>query len=276
MSAEDDEDGNCNCKPGAPLWMGTFADLMSLMLCFFILILSFSVVDQKKYFQVVGSFEQAFGLQRLLRYAGVIEIDGSPIMEHQRHVQVIAPPVRRQPTDQMEEPCVEDPVTGECMSREQVEQMRREYAREQIGRRVEEALEAADVPAAAYDVERIGDRLHIRFPDVIAFGAGGIDLDPRFRPILDLVARELLPTSANLIVTGHTDNTPISTPRFRSNWELSTARAVTVSQYLVAESGFDPGRIAAQGLADNEPLVPNTTAINRATNRRVELVVELR
>ncbi len=280
--SDEDEEGGCDCKPGAPLWMGTFADLMSLMLCFFLLILSFSVIDQKKYYQMVGDFKEAFGLQRQLRLAGVIELDGSPVMEHHRHVRMIAPPVQLHPSDQVApegepaEDCILDAVTGQCMDEQALEEMRREYAREQLEDGVKKVLADSNVPPQAYEVERIGDRLHIRFPEVISFAAGGVDLDRRFVPLLQLVAQELRPTRTNIIVTGHSDDIPISTDRFRSNWDLSTARAVSVAEFLVREADFDPSRVASQGMAEHQPLVPNTTPENRARNRRVELVVELR
>ena len=78
----------------------------------------------------------------------------------------------------------------------------------------------------------------------------------------------------NVIVAGHTDNIPISTARFRSNWELSSARAVTVVHGLLKNPDIDPGRVMIEGHADSRPLMPNDSSANRAINRRVELILE--
>ena len=76
-----------------------------------------------------------------------------------------------------------------------------------------------------------------------------------------------------MIVAGHTDNIPISTKRFRSNWELSSARAVTVVHALLRDPGVDATRVLVEGHADSQPLAPNDTPENRARNRRVELIL---
>ena len=76
-----------------------------------------------------------------------------------------------------------------------------------------------------------------------------------------------------IVVAGHTDNIPIRTARFRSNWDLSAARAVTVVHRLTEQNGLDEGRFLIEGHADTEPLVANDSAANRALNRRVELTI---
>jgi len=81
-------------------------------------------------------------------------------------------------------------------------------------------------------------------------------------------------TPGGVVVAGHTDNVPIHTARFRSNWELSSGRAVSVVHSLLKNPEIDPSRVTIEGYADSRPLVPNDTAENRAVNRRVEMVLE--
>ncbi len=79
---------------------------------------------------------------------------------------------------------------------------------------------------------------------------------------------------SRVVVAGHTDDIPISTDWYRSNWELASSRAVTVAHYMLENKGVDPGRLVIEGYADTRPLVANTSAENRAKNRRVEIILE--
>jgi len=105
------------------------------------------------------------------------------------------------------------------------------------------------------------------------FDQGSAEFQERARPPLDLVARALGELATNLRIEGHTDSRPISTARFPSNWELSTARAATVVRYLIDRHQWPPDRISALGYAEFRPLAPNDTPENMAKNRRVDVVV---
>lgn len=108
-----------------------------------------------------------------------------------------------------------------------------------------------------------GDRL---------FAAGSSRPDARVQPVIEKVAAALDKLPGSVIVTGHTDDQPIRTARFPSNWELSTERARNVVA-MMAAGMKDPARLRAEGLADSEPLAPNDSAANRAKNRRVAIVL---
>ena len=97
------------------------------------------------------------------------------------------------------------------------------------------------------------------------------DVKPTFLPTLDKIGRLISDMEGIVQVTGHTDNVPISNARFRSNWELSAGRAVSVVHRLLDGSSLDPRRIVVTGLASTQPRVPNDSAENRARNRRVEI-----
>ncbi|MEE8352422.1 MAG: OmpA family protein [Rhodospirillales bacterium] len=120
-----------------------------------------------------------------------------------------------------------------------------------------------------------GDRIVIRFPGATSFVPGGAELADDFSPALLRIASILRATQGQILVSGHTDNLPISTARFRSNRDLSTARAVTVVHFLMEKAAVKPSRITVSGFADSRPLVKNNSLVNRVKNRRVEIALQL-
>ena len=102
--------------------------------------------------------------------------------------------------------------------------------------------------------------------------SGSADLTPNFKPVLKIIRKALEDTEGKIVVEGHTDDDPISTARFRSNWELSSARAVSVAHALFDDK-LTPDRFTVSGHADTRPLVSNETPAGKARNRRVEVVI---
>ncbi len=136
-----------------------------------------------------------------------------------------------------------------------------------------EFLAAVKAAGLADDVtvESMPDELVISLRDTIPFASGKADLRPRALPVLEkVVALILRDNSLSVAIGGHTDSLRIATPEFPSNWELSTARASRVARYLI-EHGVHPTRIAVEGYASFRPRGPNSSALNRSINRRVEL-----
>jgi chemotaxis protein MotB len=113
----------------------------------------------------------------------------------------------------------------------------------------------------------------IRIRERGSFGSGHAQLKQGFLPILKLIAEVLNQRDGHFIIAGHTDDIPIETRRFRSNWDLSAARAASVVHFFIREGDVDPERMEIRALADNEPIVPNDSWENRAKNRRVEISV---
>jgi chemotaxis protein MotB len=136
---------------------------------------------------------------------------------------------------------------------------------------------------AAADANGIGDQLGFSLEarglvltivtDQVLFTAGQASLQPDGVAILDLVAAALAAIPNDISIEGHTDSRPISTARFPSNWELSTARATSVLRYLIDVHHLDPLRLSAGGYADTRPIGDNSTEAGAARNRRVEIVV---
>jgi chemotaxis protein MotB len=117
--------------------------------------------------------------------------------------------------------------------------------------------------------------LVISIKDSTFFDLGKADLKPRSIEILNKIGVTLKDLPNQIRVEGHTDNLPINTPQFPSNWELSTARATTVVRYLVEKVGLSPNKMSAAGYGEFRPLYPNDTEEHRARNRRVDIVVLL-
>lgn len=115
--------------------------------------------------------------------------------------------------------------------------------------------------------------LVISIKDSTFFDLGKADLKPKSRQILDNIGKALKDLPNQIRIEGHTDNLPINTPQFPSNWELSTARATTVLRYLVENVGLRPEKMSAVGYGEFRPLFPNDTEDHRARNRRVDIVV---
>jgi type VI secretion system protein ImpK len=136
-----------------------------------------------------------------------------------------------------------------------------------VGAELAKALASADIEVSTAPEGALillkGDHL---------FAPGSARPDAKVFPVIERVAQELDKLPGAIVVTGHTDDKPIRTARFPSNWELSTERARSVAAVMAGEMK-DPGRLRAEGLADSEPLVPNDSGVNRAKNRRVAIVV---
>jgi chemotaxis protein MotB len=108
----------------------------------------------------------------------------------------------------------------------------------------------------------------------LLFGSGSAGLEPSGTAAIDAIAEPLLALTQPIRIEGHTDNTPISSSVFPSNWELSTARASSVLRYLVERYQFPTDRVSAAGYGDTRPVGDNATPEGRAANRRVEIVVQ--
>ena len=123
------------------------------------------------------------------------------------------------------------------------------------------------------EIETSGRRIVIRIKEHGSFASGSADVSPAFKPVLKIIRQQLRDIDGRIIVEGHTDNDPISTARFRSNWALSSARAVSVAHGLFEDPEIDQERFTITGFADTKPLVSNVNAAGKARNRRVEVVI---
>jgi len=116
-------------------------------------------------------------------------------------------------------------------------------------------------------------KIIIRINEKGSFPSGAAVLKAGFEPVMEKITAAVNDSVGIVNVAGHTDDIPISTDWYRSNWELAASRSVTVAHYMLKTKGTDPNRIVVQGYADTKPLVPNDSAENRAKNRRVEIII---
>jgi chemotaxis protein MotB len=274
---------------GAPPWMATFADLATLLLSFFVLLLSFSEMDVEKYKQIAGSMREAFGVQRVefardtprgtsvvMREFSPGRPDPSELMIRQEstdEVPQIYLDVLREGVPLAAENAASDgtPMTLQGQPDEVALSEAERQALENLVR-VREIL-ADEIERGLVEVERQGSRIIIRIRERGSFPSGSAELIEPFTPVIRKIGEALALTDGKVVIAGHTDDVPISTPRFRSNWELSAARAVTLLLRLRELSDLDETRVTVEGHADTRPLAPNDSVLNRARNRRVEVIL---
>ncbi|WP_417520428.1 flagellar motor protein MotB [Marinobacter sp.] len=259
-------------KPGIPAWVVTFADLMSLLMCFFVLLLSFSEIDAMKFKQIAGELSKAFGVQRDVP-ALEIPMGTSPVFDTFSP----APPeptlvneVKQTTTDQQPElQTLKSPS-------EQALDAAAEEALEARTASIQEVLEdAIDDGRVTVETDQDQHRIVIRVEEKGSFPSGSAKLTWEFEGLLLEMAEVLADMPGKLTVEGHTDDIPIRTARFYSNWDLSAARSAAVANVLLATGDVEPTRLAVKGLADTEPRVGNTSSENRAKNRRVEIIIDM-
>jgi len=287
-----DEEHDCNCPPeGLPAYMGTFADLMALLMCFFVLLLSFAEMDVLKFKRLAGSMKSAFGVQRQIeaneipKGTSIIAQEFSPGRPEPTPINQVMQRTSDESQRNLQVQCTPDQMTDELdITEEQESQDAQEYSEfvEQLAEFIEDTREdalllanalAEQIELGQIEVETQGREITVRIKEKGSFASGSADLQPDFDLVLHDVRNVLANMNGRIVVEGHTDNVPITTSRFRSNWELSAARAVTVAGELLSEDVLDPQRFTVSGFSYTKPLAENNTAENRALNRRVEIIV---
>ena len=152
----------------------------------------------------------------------------------------------------------------EKIMKEKLEEIEKqaEKIREKLESEIEQGL-------VSVDTDKL--RIIIRINENASFPSGSAVLKAGFEPVMTKIAESVNESPGKVHVAGHTDNIPISTQAYRSNWELSASRAVTASHFLFSQTGTDANRFVVEGYADTKPIVPNDSSGNRAKNRRVEI-----
>ncbi|WP_246434515.1 flagellar motor protein MotB [Teredinibacter haidensis] len=282
-----DEEDDCKCKPGLPPWIATFADLMSLLMCFFVLLLSFSEMDAMKFKRLAGSMAQAFGVQNKLsvtdipKGTSIIAQEFSPGRPEPTPINEIWQKTQDITEMSMEQYCVEefDIEQGDEGYDAGVKLRVKQQLEELLKQTEEDAYELAgalheQIAAGQVEIETRGRLIIIRIREKGSFISGSADMAPSYRDVMREVRAVLALKKGKIEVQGHTDDVPIRTSRFRSNWELSSSRAVSVAHELMVGGDVAERRFEISGFADTVPLAPNDSAENRARNRRVEILVK--
>jgi chemotaxis protein MotB len=283
--------------PGLPAYMGTFADLMSLLMCFFVLLLSFSEMDVQKFKQIAGSMAFAFGVQNKIEVKDIPKGTSVIAMEFR--------PGRPDPTpiDTIQQQTMD--MTQQTLEfqagQEDSQGGRQEQREDKTGGSSDSTDESASTPTeaqtaemkeqtnemlkkiaeqmqeqiqdGAIELESLGQQIIIRIRENGSFPSGSTFLQPRFKPIVQQIGAILKDIPGEITVTGHTDNDQVSDELNSNNWELSAKRAVSVAVELMSGTGLDRNRLVVVGHADTRPIVPNNTEQNRRRNRRVEISI---
>lgn len=277
MSDQDEEEK----APGAPLWMATFADLMSLLMCFFVLILSFSELDVIKYKQIAESMKDAFGVQQKMELTSMPKGTSVVATEFQPGIPQPTPieTIQQVTTDQdLSSLRIGNPDADQSEAREV-----KDLITEEMERLIEETeldadklrrLLQAEIEAGQIDVESEARTIIIRIREKGSFASGSAQLDIAFLAVLDKTGLALNEIKGSIFIEGHTDNVPIDNGRYGSNWDLAAARAVAVAEHLLEGPRMDPIRLTISGHADTRPQAPNDSWEGRAQNRRVEVIVK--
>lgn len=228
-------------KKGAPEWMTTYGDMVTLLLCFFVLLFAFSEIDAQKFEAVIQSFQGSLGI-----------LDSGRAIEPSEYFV--------------------DAEMNEMMTK-QVQELEALKELEEIANELKEFLESRGY-SQAVDIQFNERYVKLNFLDGVLFDPGKAIIKQEAIPVLEAVALKLVDYSENRIkIEGHTDTVPIRTIEYPNNWYLAAARAIAVAEYYINEKGYDPKRLSAEGFGEYAPIATNDTPEGRTRNRRVEIKI---
>lgn len=220
------------------MWMVTFGDLMALLLCFFVLLLSFSETDRAKYKDVAGSLEKAFGVQR-------------------------------------ETPAWDSPK-GQSMIARNFDKEFKIITRDKeiVSKKLEQELqEKFHSKVSGIKVEIEGQKVTIRLMGETTFQSGKAQIREQMIPFLKKVGDFLKIAEGDIIVAGHTDNMPVKGAPYYNNLRLSLARSASVAEFFITARYTPPEKIVTMGFGEYRPTDTNETKTGRGKNRRVEIIL---
>lgn len=246
-------------------WMISYADFVTLLFAFFVVMYSISQVNENKYRVLSNTLNEAFNIPELS--LDPIQIGEEPVSNPLNLIELEKYSLTQVDTQTHGEdtPPVEDTQPASIPK----EPLPEEF--EDISGEIEKAF--GDLIEKQLLTLRGDEKwLEIELKSSMLFGSGNADLGPEADFLLGEIAAVLAPYDNAIRVEGFTDSVPINTSRFASNWDLSAARASTVVR-LLAEEGVQPSRLAAMGYGEHQPIADNTTPQGRAANRRVNILV---
>jgi len=231
-------------------WLVSYADFITLLFAFFVVLYATSRVDNKKLVQVTNSIKFA------------MHFKGSGGIEFRNRFE--GPPTEG----------------GRCKSQpnglEQRPRTKREdeaqQLRKKIERRLKRFLQTRPETHVQIDIDK--DKLTVRLSASHFFDANQAAIRPEMIPVLDVIAAEMVALGMPIRVEGHTDESRLSSTRYRDNWDLSASRAAAVASYVQRAHNVDGKLLSAAGYGSSRPLGDNTTPAGREANRRVEMVIE--
>lgn len=234
-------------------WLVSYADFITLMFAFFVVLYASATADQKKQAQMSASIDSAF------RALGIFPSAA------RKAPNVPGPAGADKPVLPMNIVMGED-VMAPAQVKNDLERIRRELTQ----------TLSSQVAGHTVSIQMGRDGLVISLREAGFFASGSATPKPGTLPTLRQIAASLAHTPYDLRIEGHTDNVPIHNADFPSNWELSTARATEIVKLFITRYHIDPARLQASGYAEYHPQASNDTAEGRALNRRVDIVIVMR
>lgn len=242
-------------------WLTTYGDLVTNLLCFFVLLFSMATVDAQKYEAVANSLNSAFAgkgsgtqmrsnMGKSILTVNFVNPDdtGEKKVDNERYIETA------------DEVIIDD---TEKIKQERIQRAKEQFRKSVNNLGISELVEVID--------ER--NYLLVRLNAQVLFESGSAEILEEGKKTLDELGKSLVPLENEIMVLGHTDTVPINTPLFPSNWELSTKRATNVVLYLTNSLGLDPSNFTASGNGEFKPIADNNTAEGRKKNRRIELMI---
>ena len=225
---------------GTPGWMVTFSDLATLLLTFFVLLLSMSSMDDRTMKSMFTNFTSACGILYFKEYGEIYK-------------------------------------PKEVLIEGLYERLEDAVIIKKAGDPVEEAVSDSDTIfeskiGSILTVEQMEDGFKLIFGHRLLFEPGKAEIKPEMKDVLDKIAKFIRASAYQIYIAGHTDSIPIKSKQFASNLDLSLTRAFNIMNYLVKDKGINSASIALGGYGEYRPLAPNDTPLGRAKNRRVEII----
>lgn len=260
---------------GAPAWQSTFADLMNLLLCFFVLLFSMSTIDAQKFELIASSFSNTFSIfsqggssfdEGLLISNGVSQLNN--LDQYINNTGAAAQKTSK--TNDLNK----DEAGGNDIDelKEALEQQQLK-ASEELAEKMSEAMTENGLDKDV-DINFTSQYVQLTLKGSVLFDSGSSDLKSDALPMIQKIAMILERYAQSTIeIEGHTDNVPIHTSRYESNDVLSSYRALAMFNYLVENTSLDPAKIKHAGRGEYIPVADNTTPEGRAKNRRIEIKI---
>ncbi|MBI2837638.1 MAG: OmpA family protein [Acidobacteria bacterium] len=249
--------------PNHERWLVSYADFITLLFAFFTVLYAISSVDSKKMNRLVMAMQMAFDTQGFPgkdSKIGLSQSESSPTIAEQLSQGILPPSVTA--TSRRINPNPSKAIGVD----------RKNFDIDIIKARVEEAIRE-EILTGKVSVLQEDRGLVVSLAEHGFFDSGKAFVRPDALPILDKLASSLSGLPNHVRIEGHTDNMPINTAQFPSNWELSTARATFIIQYMLSRFRFPPETLSAAGYGEYRPVATNDTPAGRAKNRRVDIVI---
>ena len=249
---------------GSPAWMNTFADLMNLLLCFFVMLFSMSSVNEEKFEKVIASFQSTFSI---LPGGGASIGEGELISSGISQLENFDSYYNQQLSSQSDGQTEEEKDITEAYEQQELEES------EDMAQQLENALSQYEIQDDV-EVDFNAEYVTLNMNGALLFDSASAELRDEAYPLVNKLGKILVTYDNNIIeVEGHTDNVPIHSSKYEDNNVLSMYRALAVANYLRDTTTLDPAYIKSSGRGEYVPIADNATPEGRARNRRVEIKI---